>query len=1274
MRRGLVDAGTDKDALAIALDRIETSRATAARRYDDRPRPTYPGDLPIADKRAEIATLIESHQVVIVAGETGSGKTTQLPKICVELGRGSRGLIGHTQPRRIAARTVAERIADELGTDIGDAVGYAVRFTDKVGPDSYIKVMTDGILLAELQRDKWLSRYDTLIIDEAHERSLNIDFILGYLKQLLPRRPDLKLIITSATIDPESFSRHFDDAPIIEVSGRTYPVEIRYRPVVDPDRPDTQDRDQTQAVIDAARELGAEPFGDILVFLSGEREIRDTADALRRLELPRTDVLPLYARLSAAEQHRIFAPHRNRRIVLATNVAETSLTVPGIKYVIDAGTARISRYSAHTKVQRLPIEPISQASARQRAGRCGRTSDGICIRLYSEDDFRARPEFTDPEITRTNLASVILQMTSIGLGDIERFPFVQAPDSKNIADGIALLRELAAIRPDSKRHVSLTPVGRKLAALPIDPRLARMIVEAHDRDCLREVLVIAAAMSIQDPRERPVEAEDAAKARHARFKDKKSDFMSYLNLWRYLREEQRRLSSSQFRRLCKSDYINYLRVREWQDLVSQLKQVCSSVGLHLSSSNGDEQQVHRALLSGLLSHIGMQDAASKREYVGARNARFAIFPGSSVFKSSPSWIMAGELVDTSRLWARDVAAIEPEWAEELAAHLVKRTYSEPHWERKRGSVVAYEKVTLYGVPIVARRKIDYGRIDPELSRELFIRQALVEGDWDTRHSFFRRNADAIEEVARLEDKSRRRDILVDDETLFAFYDSKIPEDVVSARHFDAWWKKARHRQPDLLDATADDLIRAGADAPSQSDFPDVWADGSRPLELSYTFDPAAVAQATSDGADGISVDIPVVALHDTYADEFEWLVPGRREELIVAMIRTLPKPLRRLVVPAPDRARQVLPRLSPGDEPLRPALARELHALTGAAIEATDFDTTKLPEHLRMSFRVVDDAGRTLAQGKDLDRLKDQLAPRQRHEISSRAADIERTGITAWDFGDLPVTYEIRSGAVGATGYPTLVREEEALALRVVTSAGRQADELRASVRWLLLRDVPSVGSSALRSLTSGERMALTQTTHPNPTALYDDCAAAAVDLIVARHGPLPTTREAYESVRDAVRSAWPTILISVMRELAAALAARAVVLRALEQIQHPSFADVRADIETQMAYLFGAPFVSRHGAHRLRDIERYAKAIAVRLDRVKGHLDADRRGMAIVHDVLDEYAELAASFPPEERAPSALTDIRWMIEELRVSTFAQSIPTAYTVSVKRIHKAIDRL
>ncbi|HEY9338986.1 MAG TPA: ATP-dependent RNA helicase HrpA [Kribbella sp.] len=750
------------------------------------PEITYPEELPVSQLKDEIATAIRDHQVVVVAGETGSGKTTQIPKICLELGRGVHGMIGHTQPRRLAARTVAERIAEELGTELGETIGFAVRFTDKVSERSLVKLMTDGILLNELQRDRDLTRYDTLIIDEAHERSLNIDFILGYLKRLLPRRPDLKVIITSATIDPERFAEHFaaadgTPAPIVEVSGRTYPVEVRYRPVNDPEDPSTIDRDQTQAILDAVDELAYEADGDILVFLSGEREIRDTADALSdkfRGDRRTTEVLPLYARLSNAEQHRVFQPHANRRIVLATNVAETSLTVPGIKYVIDPGTARISRYSHRTKVQHLPIEPVSQASANQRKGRSGRTSDGICIRLYSEEDFENRPEFTDPEILRTNLASVILQMTAIGLGDIAAFPFIDEPDKRSITDGLQLLTELGAI--DTPKGGRLTPIGRQLAQIPLDPRLARMIVEADKHACVREVMVIAAALSIQDPRERPTDAEAQAQQAHARFRDPNSDFLGYLNLWSYLKKQQKELSGNQFRRMCRSEYLNYLRVREWQDIFAQLRQVASQIGVQLNSGEpADPQSVHISLMSGLLSHLGMKDPANQHQYLGARGTKFAIFPGSGLFKKPPQFVMAAELVETSKLWARVNAKIEPEWAEDLAPHLIKRSYSEPHWERKAGAVMAYEKVTLYGVPIVARRKVNYGKVDPEVSRELFIRHALVEGDWDTHHKFFHENRKLIEEVEELEERTRRRDLLVDDETLFAFYDERIGAEVVT---------------------------------------------------------------------------------------------------------------------------------------------------------------------------------------------------------------------------------------------------------------------------------------------------------------------------------------------------------------------------------------------------------------------------------------------------------------------------------------------------------------
>ncbi|MGC2005350.1 ATP-dependent RNA helicase HrpA, partial [Trebonia sp.] len=923
---GLRDQAARDKAVTELTAEIERATRRVARRREAVPDISYPAELPVSQRRDDIAQAIGDHQVVIVAGETGSGKTTQLPKICLELGRGVTGQIGHTQPRRIAARTVAERIAEETSTQLGTAVGYKVRFTDKSGDNTLVKVMTDGILLNEIASDRDLYRYDTLIIDEAHERSLNIDFILGYLRQLLPRRPDLKVIITSATIDPERFAAHFaiDDqpAPIIEVSGRTYPVEVRYRPIADPEQRDAEDRDQIQAISDAIDELSANGPGDILVFFSGEREIRDTADALKGRK--NLEVLPLYGRLSAAEQHRVFElpasrTMSHRRVVLATNVAETSLTVPGIRYVIDPGTARISRYSLRTKVQRLPIEPISQASANQRKGRCGRVADGICIRLYSEEDFDSRPEYTDPEIQRTNLASVILQMAAARLGDIRAFPFVDPPDPRSITDGVRLLEELNAMKSDR-----LTDTGRKMARLPVDPRIARMIIEADRQGCAREVLVIAAALSIQDPRERPADNQQAADTAHRRFAQPESDFLTFLALWDYLTDRQRELSGSAFRRMCRAEFLNYLRVREWQDLHAQLQSLSADLGLSTDSSSSERARVHTALLAGLLSHVGMKVVLTARpgtppergrrplpEYLGARGTRFAIFPGSALARKPPDWVVAAELVETSRLWGRIVASVEPEWVEPVAAHLVKRSYSEPRWSKSRGAVIATEKVTLYGIPIVADRTVNFDRIDPVASRELFIRHALVEGDWETRHHFFRDNATLLAEAAELEQRARRRGLVAGEDALFEFYDARVPADVTSARHFDAWWKRQRHQTPDLLTLTLDDLLSAEAAEALELDsaYPEVWtsetqgpaAAGQRALSLSYAFEPGTET-------DGVTIDIPLSTLNQARPEEFSWQVPGLRHELVTELIRSLPKALRRELVPAPDVAREVLAR------------------------------------------------------------------------------------------------------------------------------------------------------------------------------------------------------------------------------------------------------------------------------------------------------------------------------------------------------------------------------
>jgi ATP-dependent helicase HrpA len=1234
----------------------------------------YP-DLPVAERRHEIAAAIRDHQVVIVAGETGSGKTTQLPKICLELGRGVAGLIGHTQPRRLAARTVADRIAEELGVELGGAVGYSVRFTDRAGEGTLVRLMTDGILLAEIQRDPDLRRYDTIIIDEAHERSLNIDFLLGYLKQLLPRRPDLKLVVTSATIDTARFAEHFGDAPVVEVSGRTYPVEMRYRPVVDPDAADSDDeRDQTTAVLDAVDELLTEPGGgDVLVFFSGEREIRDTADALRRHLAGRreqVDVLPLYARLSTAEQHKVFAAHDVRRVVLATNVAETSLTVPGIRYVIDPGTARVSRYSHRLKVQRLPIEAISQASANQRAGRCGRTSDGICIRIYTEEDFLGRPEFTEPEILRTNLASVILAMTALGLGDIASFPFVEPPDRRQVKDGVDLLEELGALDPaEPDVHKRLTRLGRKLARLPVDPRLGRMVLEADRNGCLPDVLVIAAALSIQDPRERPPEHQQAADDKHRRFADDRSDFLAYRNLWLYLQEQQKELSGSAFRRLCRAEFLHYLRIREWQDLVGQLRQVAKSLGITaagaMSQPGDDPQAVHTALLPGLLSHIGIWDP-EKRDYAGARGARFSPWPGSALFKKPPRWVMAGELVETSRLWGRDLGRIEPEWVEPLAEHLVKRTYSEPHWSAKNGAAMAFERVTLYGVPIVANRKVTYGRIDPEVSRELFIRHALVQGEWRTHHRFFHANRELLEDVEELEHRARRRDILVDDETLEDFYDQRLPAGIVSARHFDAWWKKARRDDPELLTFDPAMLVREDAEQVSAQDYPDVWRQGDLQLALSYQFEPGTEA-------DGVTAHLPLTVLNRLSPTGFDWQVPGLRLDLATALVRSLPKALRRSFVPAPDTAAAALDRIGPGvrDEPFTEVLARELRAATGVTVPNDAWDLARVPDHLRMTFRVERGDGVVLAEAKDLVALRERLAPTVRETVAAAASEVERSGLTSWSFGDLPARFAKVVDGRTVQGFPALVEEGQTVALRVLGSRHEADTATHDGVRRLLALTVPSPLKSVVARLDNASKLALGHNPNGSVPALLDDSVTAALDALIARHGGTPTDQAGFEQLRAVVRTELPDTTYEIVRAVAQVLTTAHDVSARVTGSTTPAVLPAWLDVRAQLGRLVHPGFVTATGADRLRDLQRYLTAVQRRLDALTAPgRDAER--LARVELVEREHASWLAGLRPEVRASPEVRAVRWMLEELRVSLFAQQLGTPYPVSEKRIYRAMD--
>ena len=1223
----------------------------------------FPESLPVSQRKAEIQKLLSEHQVIVVAGETGSGKTTQLPKMCLELGFGNLGMIGHTQPRRIAARSVAARIAEELETELGGLVGYKVRFNDQISDDTQIKLMTDGILLAEIQNDRFLNQYSCLIIDEAHERSLNNDFILGYLKQLLPRRRDLKLIITSATIDVERFSKHFNNAPIIEVSGRTYPVEVRYRPVVEED-----DQDQLQGILNAVDELQAEGRGDILIFMNGEREIRDTAEALQKQNLKHTEILPLFARLSAQEQNKIFHPSGLNRIVLATNVAETSLTVPGIKYVIDPGTARISRYSYRTKVQRLPIEPISQASANQRKGRCGRVSEGICIRLYSEEDFNSRPEFTDPEILRTNLASVILQMTALGLDNIEAFPFVDAPDKRHIQDGIKLLEELGAfeiVRTKAGEKRQLTAVGRQLSQLPVDPRLAKMLLCAVSQGALHEVMIIVAALSIQDPRERPQEKQQASDEKHRRFADKKSDFLAFLNLWRYLQEQQKELSKNQFRRQCQKDFLNYLRIREWQDIYHQIRLTVREMGLPINSEKAEYQQIHTALLSGLLSHIGLKEA-DKQQYLGARNAHFAIFPNSVLFKKQPKWVMAAELVETSKLWGRMVAEIEPEWIEPLAEHLIKKSYSEPRWSKSRGAVIADEKVTLYGVPIVAARPVNYGSIDPTVSREIFIQSALVEGDWNTKHKFFKENQRLVREVEELEHKSRRRDILVDDRTLFEFYDQRIGTEVVSQKHFDTWWKKAQQKDPELLNFERSFLINDDAEQVSKLDFPNFWHQGNLKLKLTYQFEPGT-------DADGVTVHIPLPLLNQVEMTGFDWQIPGLREELVIALIKSLPKSYRRNFVPAPNYAQAFLSRAVPLEKPLLDTLIYELRRMTGVTVEAEHWNWEQIPSHLKMTFRVVDENGKKIAESMNLDELKFNLKDRVQESISAVADDgIEQSGLHIWSFADLPQCYEQKQRGFSVKAFPAIVDEKDAVGIKLFETEFEQAVAMQQGLRRLLLLNVPSPIKYLHEKLPNKAKLGLYFTPFGRVLDLIDDCIACAVDKLIADFGGFVWDEAGFEKLRDFVRENLNEVTVDIAQKVEQILSLNHALNQRLKGKMDFTMAFAFSDIKAQLAGLIYPGFVQKSGYDRLPDLQRYLQAVDKRIDKLAQDVNRDRAAMLRVEQVQQAYQQLLAKLPKSKPISDEIAEIRYMIEELRVSLFAQQLGTKYQVSDKRILNLIS--
>ncbi|OFL17958.1 ATP-dependent helicase [Corynebacterium sp. HMSC067D03] len=1280
-RRRLKNASAPDALRAIGKD-IERARGVVEKRDALIPEITYPENLPVSARRDDIMELVRDNQVVVIAGETGSGKTTQIPKMLLEMGRGRRGLIGHTQPRRLAARTVAERIADELGQDIGESVGYAIRFDDKVSPSTAVKLMTDGILLTEMQRDRFLNAYDTIIIDEAHERSLNIDFLLGYLKRLLPKRPDLKVIVTSATIDPEAFASHFADAegnpaPIIEVSGRTYPVEIRYRPLVEQiQKKDGSikeiDTDLIDGVVAACKELMGEGNGDILCFFSSERDIRDCMEAIEKQHWRDVEVVPLFGRLSNAEQHRVFSPHSGRRIVLSTNIAETSLTVPGIHYVVDTGLARISRYSTRTKVQRLPIEEISQASANQRSGRSGRTADGIAIRLYSEENFEARPEFTDPEILRTNLASVILQMISLRLGDINEFPFIQAPDHKAVRDGLMLLHELGAISQKERGGApTLTNVGRDISRIPVDPKMARMLVEANRLGVLDDVTVIVAAMTIQDVRERPLEYQAQADQAHARFKDKESDFLSSLKLWDYIGDSRDELSGNAFRKRMKREFLHYMRIREWRDLVRQLRDVERQLGWSPADSVAGERDaaaVHQSLLTGLLSNIGARDGNSK-EFQGARGTRFMVFPGSSLAKRPPEFLMAAELVETSRLWARDVAKIEPAWVERAAGDLLKHSYSEPVWSRKRSAAMVHEKSMLYGVTIVRDRLVPYHRVDPAAARTMFIRHALLEGDWNRHHKFIDHNEALLAEAAEVEEKVRRRGLVVDEDTLFDFYDARLPDNVTTARHFDSWWKKQRAKDKHYLDFDPNALLDDDNVDASATAFPEAKRQGSVEYALRYKFEPG-------DPFDGVTVEVPVPLLANLDPDGFDWLVPGLRSELAAEMIRTLPKALRKTVVPAPDfaqRALEVMPEDVNTDIPFTEALADALRSVGGRGINATDFNPQALPPHLQVTYAAIDRRGKIVDHDKDLAALKRRQAGKIKSSVSKAGRQSESESVKKWtsdSLGAVPETVTTTIDGNEVDAYPALEATKDGVKVTVhPTKAAADASMVTATLT-LLLREISVNAQQMTKGLPLRHKVAVDRYPHGGANGLVEDARVSVIrDLMMSHGGPVRTPEE-FDALLAEIK---PQVSGGVRRAVvntAPALAAYADISVELDQWEGPAIDDMRS----QLAFYLPRHAITVHGVQHLQHLPRYIDAMRIRLEDMRLDPDRDADRQAVVDGVKRYLADHMKRLPAQRSKTRAYKDILWLIEELRVSLFAQRLGTPRPVSQRRIEKKIDAL
>jgi len=1283
--------------LSEVAQKVRTSQQKFASRLASLPKPEYPLELPVSGKKDEIAAAITNNQVVIICGETGSGKTTQIPKICLELGRGVAGLIGHTQPRRIAARSVASRIAQELQSPLGEVVGYKVRFNDKLSESSYIKLMTDGILLAETQGDKFLNAYDTIIIDEAHERSLNIDFLLGYLKQLLPKRPDLKIIVTSATIDAERFSNHFVGAPIIEVSGRTYPVEIRYRPlgkagfrareIAETENSQFDLEDETifgiarkaktearwleeddeeeaieEAILDAADDLLRQGDGDILVFLPGEREIRDVADHLRKYQgrsakLKHIEVLPLFARLSIEDQQKIFKSHSSRRIVLATNVAETSLTVPGIKYVIDAGLARMNRYSTRAKVEQLQIEKISQAAAKQRAGRCGRVSSGICVRLYSEQDFNGRPEFTEPEILRSSLASVILRMAALRLGDVTEFPFIEAPSSRLVSDGYLLLQELGAV--GAKRQI--TEIGLQLARLPLDPRVGRMILAAKREGCLNEILIIASVLSIQDPRERPMDKREAADNAHAKFAGEGSDFMSYLKLWDFFDNALKtKKSNKDLLNQCHSNFLSFLRLKEWRELHSQIKQITDEMEFKYNEKEANFEQIHKALLAGLLGNIGFKDGDNDA-YSGARGIRFYVAPGSCLKKTRPKWVIAAELVDTSKLYARCVAKIEPDWIEPLARGLTESQYSDPRWDRKMGMVNAWERVSLYGLTIIPKRRVHYGPINPKEAREIFIREALASGEFDTRAAFFTANERLIAEVEELEHKARRQDVLVDEHQLFAFYDAKIPADIFQAATFEKWRETAEKETPRLLYLTRDDLMRHGADAITAVQFPEmIMLDGVE-THLKYRFEPGHVL-------DGVTATIPLALLNQLNPTQTEWLVPGMLREKLTYLIKALPKTFRRVCVPVPEFVTVFLDQNKVGEGVVKHVLAAHIQRVTTLKISVEDW-TEETPAHLLMNFSVVDDAGRELAMGRDWNALKKQLGSAAQLTFRNTSPDIEKTGLKQWDFGDLPQTLSFERDGLKVVGYPALEDDIDSVSVKLFDTEREAAVNLRKGICRLIRFELKEQMKQLEKSLPNFNQYALTLRNIMSPEDLREDMITAIADRAFIGEDDLPRTNAEFMKLKQRARTRLPAVSEAIARQ-AQAIATEYQLLTVKQSQMATTANRLKRDLDQQVGQLVYKGCFSQTPWEHLQHVPRYLKALRLRIEKHPANPDRDGKNAGSVGILWQKWQDkVNALHQANQDIPQDLQDYRWLIEELRVSLFAQELKTPFPVSIKRLEK-----